>query len=62
MFEDALARINSSWNEAPQVFDAREAAGDLTWQVDWQFLLYGKVVFSSSQCFGGARGRVARVG
>jgi hypothetical protein len=42
-----MERITKSWEEAPAVFEKRVAAGDVTWQVDWDFLLYGKLVASS---------------
>ena len=43
---DAIERVKASWEAAPAEHARRDAAGDLTWKLDWTMLFYGE-----SLCF-----------
>lgn len=39
---DAIERVKASWEAAPIEYARRDAAGDLTWKLDWTMLFYGE--------------------
>lgn len=42
---DAIERVKASWEAAPIEYARRDAAGDLTWKLDWTMLFYANIFY-----------------